>query len=256
MGNVVSRCVQNVRNTMTSCSRKQEDEPMLTSTYDSEAADKYNGPCFDPSVSLIDQYGDEERVSHGPIDGGSESPAIPSCERAQLAQYYLKSSTPKSRFNNPGSQGYVTLSPDEDPTDGNNQNGRYRYDSDGKRHLLVDKGIQTGMGVDICISNSSRVSPETSQGLSKEFIIKTYSIKNATPSPTIPAKFESSKKIKFPRCNSSEDELDLSPICSPRPDAHKANVKVTVTDALSPEPIIQASRISTLQVKVYYIILL
>ncbi|XP_059156806.1 aminoacyl tRNA synthase complex-interacting multifunctional protein 2-like [Physella acuta] len=166
MGNVVSRCAQNLRNALKTCSKKRPEEEAMLSTFDSEPLEKCQESVFDQpdkrtsrSESQSSLVRLEEKIE--PVD----------CKIAFTDLTVSRAAgTPGHTA---GRAGYRKLQcSDSDDTEASDAAGR----------RFVDRASQTNMDP----ADPASLEPTV---FSKEYIVKTYRIKNATPSPATQPKF-------------------------------------------------------------------
>lgn len=178
MGNILSRCAQNVRHALRTCSKKHPEDEAMLSTCDSEPLDKCQEPMFGPAMT--------NTLSRS----GSQSSLVRLQDKMETVNCKIVSTTPKARLKlhphiSNKLDGYSSLvsSPEADVDH-----------VVAKEKTLVDRESQT--------YSEELAGPETKSPaaiLSKEYIVRTYSIQNATPSPATQAKFspvhEATRKV-------------------------------------------------------------
>ncbi|KAH9489887.1 Aminoacyl tRNA synthase complex-interacting multifunctional protein 2 [Bulinus truncatus] len=165
MGNILSRCAQNVRHALRTCAKKHPEDEAMLSACDSESPEKCQEPMYDPALT-----GTLSRT-------GSRSSLMRLQDKMEPVNCKIVSTTPRphpklspahrARLGNDGHRGSTVSDTEEHHVFGHSR-------------TLVDKECQT---------YSEDLSPATI--LSKEYIVRTYSIQNATPSPATQAKFSS-----------------------------------------------------------------
>lgn len=165
MGNIPSRCVQSLRNIWRNCTKQNIEEEAMLGTYENEPLDKNHEHSLDHELSDVDRANRAKKTS---------SDSLRRLE-GQLETVHCKllPSTPKTTFK--------FCSP-------HHHSKKYQalvstcYDDVGERRarLFVDQECQTNFDSGAVLGSST---PEPCV-LSKEYIVKTYSIQNATPSPS------------------------------------------------------------------------
>lgn len=167
MGNLVSKCAQNARKVWRVCAKKHAEEEAILSACDGEPQDKCQENYFDQSLAAVDW---SSPVSARRLDNRSDTPIDPSIPGNSLTLL-----EPQER-----SKDYQALTCAGDG-------------EDKPAHSFVDEESQTDF-------------PVGDQGccfLSKDYIVKTYSIHNATPSPVTQIKFPPmSQLVTLTQCSS------------------------------------------------------
>uniref|UniRef100_A0A0B6Z311 AIMP2 thioredoxin-like domain-containing protein n=1 Tax=Arion vulgaris TaxID=1028688 RepID=A0A0B6Z311_9EUPU len=195
MGNVISRCAQDVRNAWARCSKKHAEEETMLSTCDSEPLDKCHEQIMNQSLSGVDST---SRT-------GSPTSVHRLEERIEPTSNTLLLAAPAPVVCSPHrhTRGRQTVM-------SSNSNGDLK-----RLNTSVDQASQTntdaGDGTDAGREELDHCA------FSRAYIVKTYSIQNATPSPSPGA------HTKFPTTNHSArssqtfsdgSSLSISPIDS------------------------------------------
>lgn len=171
MGNVVSRCAQNLRNALKTCSKKRPEEEAMLSTFDSEPLEKCQESVFDQPDSGKKTSRSESQSSLVRLEEKIEPV---DCKIAFTDLSVNRAGTP---VHTAGRAGYRKLQcSDSDDTEANDAAGR----------RFVDRASQTNMDPVGDDPDPASLEPTV---FSKEYIVKTYRIKNATPSPATQPKF-------------------------------------------------------------------
>ncbi|CAL1536869.1 unnamed protein product, partial [Lymnaea stagnalis] len=172
MGNVVSRCAQNLRNALRTCSKKRPEDEAMLSVCDSEPLDKCQEPLFDTSRT---------GVHHG-AGSGSRSGSCSSLARLQdkmeVVDCKILPSTPRTSVRRSTPRRSTHSSKGCQHVEHSESRGQSQDRS------FVDQESQTN-----AVDSDPPEAACQEAVLSKEYIVKTYSIQNATPSPATQAKF-------------------------------------------------------------------
>ncbi|XP_005095845.1 aminoacyl tRNA synthase complex-interacting multifunctional protein 2 [Aplysia californica] len=218
MGNQVSRCAHSMRKLWRPCAGKRPEDEAMLNTCDSEPLDKplcdtsVSGGCRDSRsrscsrdgshASLVRLHDKMERVdcritSATNVSSGTTT-STPKCGRFRFCSSGNNKNHHQNHHVNPGYRSLTSCCDADDYEDEGNGGGdcgttRSASSAAGKRR--VDRESQTSFAAGTCASDGD-VSRSTAARepcvLSKEYIVKTYSIQNATPSPASQSKFPSS----------------------------------------------------------------